>query len=56
MDPGLAILVVVFLAIVLLAPIIGTEDRPGFKRPDRKPRPFVGSMREADWEPWDLSR
>jgi hypothetical protein len=56
MDPGLAIFGVLFLAMILLSPIIGAEDRPGFKRPDRKPRPFAGSMREADWEPWDLSR
>ncbi len=35
---------VFFLAVAIGAPLWGAEDRPGFKRPDRKlERPPVGS-------------
>ena len=39
------------LLLTLFAPWIGAEDRPDFKRPDRKAeRRLLGSMRPADWE------
>jgi hypothetical protein len=50
MDPALLLLVLMLVAIVL-GPIFGAESRPGFLRPDRKPRPMVGSMRPSDWPP-----
>ena len=48
MDP----LVIIFggaLLLTLFAPWIGAEDRPSFRRPDRKARPMTGSMRSSDW-------
>jgi hypothetical protein len=55
MDP------VIFLGAVLLftivfGPILGAESRPGFLRPDRKPRPMVSSMRPSEWEPSQFDR
>ena len=51
------VLVIIFggaLLLTLFAPWIGAEDRPAFRRPDRKPlRRTVGSMRPADWERGD---
>ena len=33
--------VVLFVSVVL-GPLFGAEDRPAFRRPDKKPRPMVG--------------
>ena len=49
MDP-IVFLFAVMLATIVLSPILGAESRPGFLRPDRKPRPMVSSMRPSDWE------
>jgi hypothetical protein len=38
-----------FIAIVL-GPIFGAESRPGFLRPDRKPRRMAGAMRRSEWD------
>jgi hypothetical protein len=47
------ILAIIFggaLLLTLFAPWIGAEDRPDFRRPDRKPlRRMTGSMRSSDW-------
>jgi hypothetical protein len=45
------LLAVLLLPAIVLGPILGAESRPAFKRPDRKPRPTVGSMRPSDWPP-----
>jgi hypothetical protein len=50
MEP-IAFLVAAMLAVIMLSPILGAESRPGFLRPDRKPRPMVSSMRAEDREP-----
>ena len=51
MDPIALILGVLLMATIVLAPILGAEDRPDFKRPDRKARRMVSSrtgvMREG---------
>ena len=41
MDPMLLIGILVLVALVA-APFMRMEDRPAFRRPDRKPRPMVG--------------
>ena len=33
---------VLLLVAVVLGPLAGPEDRPAFRRPDKKPRPMVG--------------
>ncbi len=55
MDPVIFLLAAMLAAIVF-GPIFGAESRPGFLRPDRKPRPFAGSMRPSDWEPTEFER
>ena len=42
MEFLIAFLIVLFVA-TLASPIVGVEDRPAVKRPDRVPRPMVGS-------------
>jgi hypothetical protein len=52
MDPAMAIIFVTFLVLVpVLSVFFGAESRPGFLRPERKPRPMVGSMNPRDWPP-----
>jgi hypothetical protein len=34
---------VFFILACVVAPIVGPDDRTGFRRPDRKTRPSVGS-------------
>jgi hypothetical protein len=46
MDPILLLAILCLIAIVL-GPILGAEDRPAFKWPDRKPRRMVG----PPWKP-----
>jgi hypothetical protein len=50
MEPEVLLLVLSLVAIVF-GPIFGAESRPGFLRPERKPRPMVSSMRPSDWPP-----
>jgi len=38
-------------ATIVLAPVFGSESRPGFLRPDQNPRPGWSPAR-----PWDLDR
>jgi hypothetical protein len=38
---GVFVIVFFFLAVVV-GPLLAIEDRPGFKRPNEKPRPMVG--------------
>jgi hypothetical protein len=49
MDP-VVFLVAVMLGAIVLSPILGAESRPGFLRPDRKPRPMASSMRPSEWD------
>jgi hypothetical protein len=42
MEFLVAFLIVLFVA-TLVSPIVGVEDRPAVKRPDRVPRPMVGT-------------
>ena len=55
MDPFFIFLAVALLASIVLGPIVGADSRPGFRRPDRKVRPMLSSMRPSDWESqgWD---
>ena len=55
MDPVVFVVAILFGAIVLSS-ILGAESRPGFLRPDRKPRQFAGSMRPSDWPPSEFGR
>ena len=41
MDPLLLILILTVVPVVLCS-FIQPEDRPAFRKPDRKPRPMVG--------------
>jgi hypothetical protein len=50
MEPEILVLVLTAIAIVF-GPILGAESRPGFRRPERNPRPMVSSMRPSDWPP-----
>ena len=49
MDP-VVFLVAVMIGTIVLSPILGAESRPGFLRPDRKPRPIVSPMRASEWK------
>jgi hypothetical protein len=54
-DP-VVFLVAVMLGTIVLSPILGAESRPGFLRPDRKPRPMVSPMRPSEWKTHDWER
>jgi hypothetical protein len=55
MDPVIFLKAAMLTAIVF-GPILGAESRPGFRRPDRKPRPAGGPMRPSDWPPSKFER
>jgi hypothetical protein len=52
MDQTMAIILsAVLLFVVIFAPLVGADSRPGWKNVNRKPRPMVSSMRREDWPP-----
>jgi hypothetical protein len=55
MDPLFIFMIASLLATIVFGPIFGAESRPGFLRPDRKPRPMVSTMRSSEWDKhgWD---
>jgi hypothetical protein len=55
MEPAFIVLIVLLVFTIVLGPVFGAESRPGFLRPDRKPRPIVGGMRSSEWDKqgWD---
>jgi hypothetical protein len=55
MDPYFIFLAAAVVASIVFGPVFGAESRPGFRRPDRKLRPMLSSMRPSDWDKhgWD---
>jgi hypothetical protein len=55
MEPFFFVLIALLLFTIVFGPIFGAESRPGFRRPDRKPRPMMGALRPSDWDKqgWD---
>jgi hypothetical protein len=55
MEPFFIFLIAALLATIVLGPILGAESRPGFLRPNRKPRPMMGELRPSEWDKqgWD---
>ena len=51
------VLMAVLLFVVVFGSLFGAESRPGWLRPERRPRyRMVGSMRPEDWSRSDSER
>jgi hypothetical protein len=55
-DQTIGIIILAYLVVVpVLSIFLGAENRPAFRRVDRKPEPpMVGSMRPKDWPPTEF--
>jgi hypothetical protein len=55
MEPIAVIFIALVLGTIVLSPFFGADSRPGFRRPDRKPRPAMSTMRPSEWDRqgWD---
>jgi hypothetical protein len=55
MEPIAIIFLALVLGTIVLSPFFAAESRPGFRRPDRKPRPAMSTMRPSEWDRqgWD---
>jgi hypothetical protein len=55
MEPIAIIFVALVAGTIVLSPFFGADSRPGFLRPERKPRPMMGTLRRSDWDNqgWD---